>query len=81
MDSQDHCLKFLCQLPWLLNFWIEFLPAEEVAEGMAETVVAGTRGISPAVVDGFAEASDETMLEISEDEAPEGALVVEGRED
>jgi len=48
---------------------------------MAETVVAGTRGISPAVVDGFAEASDETMLEISEDEAPEGALVVEGRED
>jgi hypothetical protein len=64
-----------------LNFSIEFLPAEEVAEGTAETVVAGTRGISLAVVDGFAEASDETMLEISEDEALEGALVVEGRED
>lgn len=47
---------------------------------MAETAVAGTRGISLAVVDGFAEASDETMLEISE-EAPEGAMVVEGRED
>ena len=60
---------------------MDFLPAEEVADGMAVAAVAGTRGTSLAIADGLAEASDETVLDISEDEAPEGAMVVEGRED
>jgi hypothetical protein len=48
---------------------------------MAVVAVAGTRGTSLATADCLAEASDETVLDISEDEAPEGAMVVEGRED
>jgi hypothetical protein len=61
--------------------WIWCLPAEGVADGAIEAV-AGTWKTSLAVPDGLAEAAVElARSDASDDEASEGAIVAEGREE
>jgi hypothetical protein len=57
------------------------LPADGVADCAVEAVAAGTWETSLVVLDGLAEASEVARSDASDDEAPEGTIVADGREE
>jgi hypothetical protein len=60
-------------------FICHVLPADDVADGAVEAVTTGTWETSLAVLDGLAEASVVAWSDASDDEAPEGVMVADGR--